>query len=412
VGIWKVRRRHLDDVLPDDVENLLEAAVPRDEQPPHFNPDDLIPHNFLNRHRFPATYNPDFLVLGEQAGPLEVQAVNLFLSERGYSGRLELPVAARGVVPVAAVTGADAKDICDVVRAARSDDARLPQLELNYRHQRATYERGYFEDMKAAGRVWGHGFAYIPFTSDLVPSAPPWKPPEYGRRPVIAVLDSGVDVDNPWFPSDEFLIERWDPPTPVQVVGHSEFRYADVEASHGTFIAGLIRRYAPDAQVRSLRIMREDGGADENNVVEALYHLLKLKDDNEPVDVVQMSFGRQSHEGDDTRLLDQIKELLGQLAAQGVQLVASAGNSGTEERVYPAAFAAEGVDIHSVGSGSSEYDRDDFSSHGTWVHDWFEGKDQIGPLLQHRWGIWSGTSFAVPRCAATLVTGVFPKQTA
>jgi subtilisin family serine protease len=226
---------------------------------------------------------------------------------------------------------------------------------------------------------------------------------------VIAVLDCGVDVENPWFPSDEFLIERWDPPTPVKVVGDNPDGYADVEASHGTFIAGLIRRFAPDAQVRSLRIMRADGGADETNVVEALSHLLES---SEPVDVVQMSFGREVHKDDDTRLLDKIKELLGQLAGRGVQLVASAGNNGTDERVYPAAFAAEGLDIHSVGSGCSEDHHNIFSSHGTWVHDWFPGSEQIGPLLHRRWGQWSGTSFAVPRCAATLVSGVFPKQTA
>ena len=83
--------------------------MPSDDEPPVFHPDDipaedLIRHNFLNRHRFPATYNPDFLVLGEQAGSLEIQAVNAFLAERGYSGRLELPAGAGGVVPVATVT--------------------------------------------------------------------------------------------------------------------------------------------------------------------------------------------------------------------------------------------------------------------------------------------------------------------
>ena len=226
---------------------------------------------------------------------------------------------------------------------------------------------------------------------------------------MIAVLDCGVDVENPWFPADEFLIEQWDPPTPVQVIDQTPDGAGDVEASHGTFIAGLIRTYAPDAQVRSLRIMRADGGADETNVVEALSYLLKSRG---PVDVVQMSFGREVHKDDDTRLLDKIKELLGQLAGRGVQLVASAGNNGTEERCYPAAFAAEGIDMHSVGSGSSEDDHDIFSNHGSWVHDWFPGADQIGPLLHRRWGKWSGTSFAVPRCAATLVSGVFPKQSA
>ena len=387
--------------------------MPSDAQDPYLVPDDLIPDNFLNRHRFPATYNPDFLVLGERAGSPEVQAVNDFLAERGFAGRLELPATAGGVVPVAAVTGTDAKEIYDVVRAARNNDARLPQLDLNYRHQRTTYERGYFdtvEEMRAAGRVWGHGFGYLPAASSDVPPAPPWRQPMAGRRPVIAVLDSGIDVTNPWFPADDFLIECWDPPTPVRVVAPADFRFAEVEASHATFIAGLIRRHAPAAQVRSLRIMRTDGGADETNVVEALDHLVRLKEYGEPVDVVQMSFGRQVDKDDDTTLLERIKELLGKLAGQGVRLVASAGNNASEQRCYPAGFAAEGLEIHSVGSGSSEYHHDDFSNHGTWVHDWFDGKDQIGPLLDHRWGMWSGTSFAVPRCAATLVDAVFPKR--
>jgi len=371
------------------------------------------PDNLLNRHRSPATYHPDFLVLPEQDEET-VQKVNAFLVENGYAGELELP-AEYGVVPVAAVRGADPKDIRDHVRAARGGGARLPRLDLNRRHQRGTYELAYFDsvdDMTAAGRVWGHSFAFA--TTDMVPAEPKLKLPEHGRRPVIALLDTGVNVANSWFHADDgFLIREWNPPTPVKVVGHDpDFPYADVEASHGTFIAGLIRQYAPAAQILSLKIMREDGGADETNVVEALDYLVRL---GEPVDVVQMSFGRtvtDEDDDEDRRLLDRIKQLLIELAGRGVQLVASAGNQSSCEPVYPAGFAAQGVAIHSVGSGTSEDFHDDFSNHGTWVHDWFDGSDQIGPLRDGRWGRWSGTSFAVPVCAASLVDHVFPKQTA
>ena len=106
---------------------------------------------------------------------------------------------------------------------------------------------------------------------------------------------------------------------------------------HGTFIAGLIRQVAPQARVLSMRVMNSAGLVDDSAVINALTWLHDT--DAVQPDIVLMAFGRRAVADDPT--LPDVRRAVHKLIDQGVKVVASAGNDGSDQPVYPAAFAAE-----------------------------------------------------------------------
>jgi hypothetical protein len=196
---------------------------------------------------------------------------------------------------------------------------------------------------------------------------------------------------------------------------------------HATFIAGLIRLGAPNAQVLSVRVMDKNGKAKPSDVVKALNWLAT---DEVHVDIVLMAFGRQADPGDND--LDDLRTAV--LRLSRVPIVASAGNDGSDRTVYPAALAAEdGSSVVSVGALAAPTERAPYSNYGPWVREWRNGTNviSISPLTTVDLGIeldiglgtartgsgsytaattgngyawWSGTSFSAARYAAELAS--------
>jgi hypothetical protein len=100
-------------------------------------------------------------------------------------------------------------------------------------------------------------------------------------------------------------------------------------------------------------------------------------------------------------------------------IVASAGNNGTEERVYPAALpgvvSVAALQAAEPGSGVSPGGAE-WSSHGDWVTCSAVGEGVVSTFVkgeedvqfgtdvypQDSWAVWSGTSFAAPQIAALI----------
>lgn len=284
-------------------------------------------------------------------------------------------------------------------------------------------------DFRLAGRSWGHGVLFTPLngpdpegTADYLDRSgvagekyerplPPWDPPADGRSPVIALLDSGV-LDHqqlPHEPDDPFVAWAWRTTRPW-----AEPEPADrvkMAYGHATFIAGLIRMQVPAARVLSLQIMGPDGHITESALLEALDELIGYRLRGNRLDVVCMAFGEHLDAGEAPPA--ELREKLAVLAGQrGVRLVAAAGNAGTDEPVYPAAFAADIEHLDSVGAGQSSADRDFYSGYGEWVTHWRNGTatsimpgrpstlaagDETFPFPHDGWAQWQGTSFAVAR---------------
>ena len=242
---------------------------------------------------------------------------------------------------------------------------------------------------------------------------------EYGQRPVLAVLDTGLGP-HPWLgvspdgaggftvdPNGPVAIDRriqdtiyaqgqqaqadgdrprqlidgpWDKPMWANpLVGELNPAYG-----HGTFIAGIVRQVAPDARILALRVMHSDDVAYESDILCALgqlAHRIALGAQGDVaamVDVISLSFGYFSespgYEAETSALWPVIKVLL----RLGVIVVAAAGNYATSRRFYPAAFATEKVaddevPVVSVGALNPNGTKAMFSDDGSWVTAYAEG---------------------------------------
>jgi|tagenome__1003787_1003787.scaffolds.fasta_scaffold20922588_2 hypothetical protein len=291
-------------------------------------------------------------------------------------------------------------------------------------------------ELFAAGKKSGHGtIAWLPAPSYEMPDRPPWSPSR--RPPVIALLDTEVR-EHRWLPptggNQPFVLLAetlgWPSPVPVEDAAPGLDEDYRSHWGHATFIAGLIRRAAPGAQVLSMRVMDSHGKVNEDAAASALNWLV----DNPAsagginIDIVLMAFGRQDDPGD--RDLMKMRAPIKQLSDRGVRIVASAGNDGAERPVYPAAFAADPElsgksqrSVLSVGALATSTERAPYSNSGPWVTEWHWGTNIVSimplttkssgqrtPGFDHAsapdpgngYAWWSGTSFAAATVAGNL----------
>ena len=231
--------------------------------------------------------------------------------------------------------------------------------------------------------LFGGGDTRTPVT---VLGDPPGRelPPGSGRRPVVAVLDTGVrahpwldvepapgggyDVD-PHHDGDGFIevdhdIQKaillegehaaasgdqprlvirhpWDTPvSPDPLIGE-----LGPALGHGTFIAGIVRQVAPRARVLAIRIMHSDDILYEGDLLTALTALAgrvaraQATDPARTVDVVSLSFGYLSESPADQAFTSALGQAIGVLLDLGIVVVAAAGNLSTTRKFFPAAFA-------------------------------------------------------------------------
>jgi hypothetical protein len=295
-----------------------------------------------------------------------------------------------------------------------------------------------------------------------------------GRRPVIAVLDTGIGT-NPWLPTssdpadDAFILldsamqalieanekgepEVLDTPMDTPVYDSAITRRLNTHSGHGSFIAGIIRQRCPDAKVRSIRIMHDDGVIYENDLQMVLWNLLlqvkRAQADPSSVsgfvDVISLSAGYYSEDPHNQSDTWKLTGLLTELARHGVLFVASAGNDSTDRMCYPAALSqtpsGEALPLAlGVGALNPNGSKAYFSNDGSWVDYWATGAAVVSTLPidfngaespqyeveattapgspQHRetldpddfrsgFAVWSGTSFSAPFVAAELGRGL------
>jgi subtilisin family serine protease len=441
----------------------------------------LIPDDLLK-----SGYVADLNIALETSGmelvpPLPIEQLHPeFRDFADRSDTLARPVALR-VRPSAMPTVLDAWVALQYLRSAANSAARDA---VGSRITRRVVERISLEHLLFPGtgtdlapwevHEWSAGgSSYVPAGSGAFPVTLAMAPPPRGelgahgldRRPVIAVLDTGV-APHPWFdipnraaplPANGFLevepgvqaaIEAnnptetpplhgyWDAPA----VDNPLVGNVDVATGHGTFIAGVIRQAAPDARVLAIRVAHSDGVAYEGDVVFAMWYLVaRVRDaqlNDHParmVDVVSLSLGYfdESAVGPFPALLAQyVDELIG----MGVPVAAAAGNAATTRRFFPAAMAGEpGKElVVSVGALNPNRSKALFSNDGPWVRHWERGAAVVSTFpvdvrggaepdhtvpARHRaaldpddfsagFAVWNGTSFAAPLAAAKLATAM------
>ncbi len=150
---------------------------------------------------------------------------------------------------------------------------------------------------------------------------------------------------------------------------------------HGTMVAGVIHLVAPTAQIMPLKAFQADGTGYLSDILRAVYFAVQ-----NGANVINMSFSLPTYSWE-----------MAQAAKFAVHhqviCVASAGNDGKEEMVYPAGLAS----VMGVGSTANDDTRSTFSNYGedlVWVAAPGEGVITTYPFGTYAAG-W-GTSFSTP----------------
>ena len=286
---------------------------------------------------------------------------------------------------------------------------------------------------------------------------------EGGRRPVVAVLDTGCGP-HPWLPPEivarapkveDRFIGIVDDSTDPEVIGDVSGPFdgdIDDSAGHGTFIAGVVRQVCPEADIVAIRVADSQGTVLEGDFMLAVRSLVKwmslpVADGGHQIDVLNLSLGYY-HETPEDDLADQtLSELLVAARRRGCAVVCSAGNDATDRPSFPAALWAwdeaelivedptDAAPHLSVGALNPNGTMALFSNLGGWVRTFAPGaavlstlppfnggtqpgtRDDRGGVRRETidpddfiggFGLWSGTSFAAPYVAGMLARSLAP----
>lgn len=156
---------------------------------------------------------------------------------------------------------------------------------------------------------------------------------------------------------------------------------------HGTMVAGVLHLVAPTASILPLKAFGPDGTGQLSNILRAIYYASQAK-----VAVVNMSF-------DLTSPSQELANAINTAEQNSVLFVASAGNDGKMEMVYPAGL----TNVMGVASTNDQDQRSTFSNYGdqiVWVAAPGEAIVTTYPFGTYAAG-W-GTSFSAPMVTATV----------
>src|SRR5882724_1239438 len=157
---------------------------------------------------------------------------------------------------------------------------------------------------------------------------------------------------------------------------------------HGTMTSGLIHLVAPKAKILPLKAFSSDGTGNLSDIIAALYYAVQHH-----ANVVNMSFDLSASS-------PALKQAVVYANKAGVVLVAAAGNESTSAPVYPAALNGYVVGIASTTNWDS---RSSFSNYGTtdvWIA--APGENVVSTFPGGTYGSASGTSFSSPIVAGTV----------
>jgi subtilisin family serine protease len=161
---------------------------------------------------------------------------------------------------------------------------------------------------------------------------------------------------------------------------------------HGTMVAGLIHLVAPQAMLMPVKVFAADGTATISQIVNGIYWAV---DHN--ADVINMSFSTHQPSA-------ALEKAIIYANSKGVICVASAGNDGLAEVVYPAAYSM----VIDVASTNDNDVRSMFSNYGGQIALAAPGEAVITTYPGNRYAEVWGTSFSAPLVSggAALLVGM------
>jgi subtilisin family serine protease len=161
--------------------------------------------------------------------------------------------------------------------------------------------------------------------------------------------------------------------------GYSDF-------GHGTMVLGIIHLVAPNAMLLPVKVFHADGTGYTSDIIRGLYYAVQNK-----ANVINMSF-------DFTVPSSELAAAIANAEKNSVVCVASAGNDGVSEMVYPAGLGG----VIGVASVNDAGQRSTFSNYGSQITDVAApGENIVSTYPYSTYASSSGTSFSAPFVAGT-----------
>lgn len=214
-----------------------------------------------------------------------------------------------------------------------------------------------------------------------------------GAGITVAVLDTGLDGSHPLLQAHCL--------SGVSMIagGGSGQECADgltnAAVGHGTMVAGIIARIAPNARILPIRVLNGDGLGTAKDVAKGIMYALKS---GARVANLSLTSSIRSKAIDDA--MDAAEQ-------GGMSCIVAAGNNGTSETQYPSSRK----EVIVVGAVDSNNLKAPFSNYNRSVSVVAPGVEIRSTYVGGGYATWAGTSFAAPFVAgeAALVLALHPE---
>ncbi|MGC9048936.1 MAG: S8 family serine peptidase [Patescibacteria group bacterium] len=307
----------------------------------------------------------------------------------------------------------------------------LKQKEIEYAEPNYLLKASYISNDPLYLEQWNLTKIQAPQAWDLIQGG--------SEDVIIAVLDTGVDIDHPDLKKNIWVNQKeipgngldddkngyiddyygWDfirgVPNPKPKFDEE---YESGPIHHGTVVAGIAAATGNNQQgviglawkskIMALRVLNSQGAGSVGAVIEAVNYAK-----NQGAKIINLSFVGNNRS-------EFLAQALKQAWKEGLIIVAAAGNESTDQTedldlvpAYPICLDADDVDNYIIGVGATDQlDRKSpFSNYGSKCVDLMAPGSHIYGLLvynqslpeykEYYGGYWSGTSLAVPLVSAT-----------
>jgi subtilisin family serine protease len=267
------------------------------------------------------------------------------------------------------------------------------------------------------GSVVTHGYAAQP-AGQIIRLIDAQKGFAISGSGVVAVIDTGVDVNHPvlvsvLLPGYDFTrnqpgASEWlDWPLSATATGTGQSGVVQQQSAaildqqsaaildgqpcgafgHGTMTSGLVHLAAPTAKILPLKAFTASGTGYLSNIIAALYYAVQHK-----ANIVNMSFDLATPS-------PALSQAVSYANRANVVLVAAAGNESTSARVYPAAITGYVMGIASTTNWDARSSFSNYGSADVWIA--APGEYVISTFPGGSYAAASGTSFSSPLVAGT-----------
>lgn len=225
-----------------------------------------------------------------------------------------------------------------------------------------------------------------------------------GDRAVVAVLDTGFQLDHPmltnyWTTARYDFVDRdFDPTDTRDNIDNDGNRYVDEAYGHGTHVAGIIRIIAPNARIMPIRVLNADGDGNLANLIAGIDFAA-----NNGANIINLSLG-STHDS------VELQAAVRRAYDKGVLVIAAAGNLDFWVKQYPAAYScAVAVTSYSQLDNLANALSANWLS-AKWIDYALPGENIFSTFPNSGYATWSGTSMSTPVLAAmaALVNSRYP----